>query len=68
MTSSSDLMKLLEQFTHLEIHMLAFTSVVKCAIEDTDNSQMKTHTGQSLGESLQQELLTLWSWGVPPSW
>ena len=41
--------------------MLTFTSVVKYVIEDTDNSQMKRHTGQSLGESLEQELLSLWS-------
>jgi hypothetical protein len=46
--------------------MLTFTSVVKYVIEDTDNSQMKRHTGQSLGESLEQELLSLWSCPHPP--
>lgn len=62
MTLSSDSIKFLEQFTHLEIHMLTFTNVVKYMIEDTDNSQMKRHIGQSLVESLEQELQSLWSW------
>ena len=61
MTLSSDSIKFQEQFTHLEIHMLTFNNVVKYMIEDTDNSQMKSHIGQSLGESLEQKLQSLWS-------
>lgn len=68
MTLSSDSVEFLEQFTHLEIHMLTFNNVVKYMIEDTDNSRMKRHIGQSLGESLEQELQSLWSWGEPSSW
>ena len=32
------------------------------------NSQMKRYIGQGLEGSPAQELLSPWSWSVPPSW